>query len=305
MNLGPPVNSSSDEGEPSISADDLTLFFHSKRPGGAGTTDLWQVPIEPIVDLNSDGIVDSADICIIIDHWGTDQPLCDVGPMPWGDGVADVQDLIVLAEHLFEEIFPPELIAYWKLDEPEGTMALDSAGEYDGTIHGEPLWQPDAGIVAGALQLDGIDDYVSIPYIISPANGDFSVFAWIKDGVPGQVVLSQVGGVNWLMADPVDGALRTDLKEPEELGRDPIPPGPPLTSSIIVTNGEWHRVAFVRDGVNRILYVDDMEVVRDTAASLEAASGGLCIGAGSGLEPGTFWLGLIDDVRIYNRAVKP
>jgi hypothetical protein len=29
------------------------------------------------------------------------------------------------------------------------------------------------------------------------------------------------------------------------------------------------------------------------------------IGAGSTLAPGTFWSGLIDDVRLYNRAVKP
>jgi hypothetical protein len=28
--------------------------------------------------------------------------------MPWGDGVVDVQDLIVLAEHLFEETPPAE-----------------------------------------------------------------------------------------------------------------------------------------------------------------------------------------------------
>jgi hypothetical protein len=34
--------------------------------------------------------------------------LCDIGPMPWGDGIVDVQDLIVLAEHLFEEIPPVE-----------------------------------------------------------------------------------------------------------------------------------------------------------------------------------------------------
>jgi hypothetical protein len=34
---------------------------------------------------------------------GTDKPLCDIGPMPWGDGIVDVEDLIVLAEHLFEE----------------------------------------------------------------------------------------------------------------------------------------------------------------------------------------------------------
>ena len=59
-----------------------------------------------IADLNRDAIVDSADVCIMVDYWGMDEPLCDIGPMPWGDGIVDVQDLIVLAEHLFEE-FPP------------------------------------------------------------------------------------------------------------------------------------------------------------------------------------------------------
>jgi hypothetical protein len=32
--------------------------------------------------------------------------LCDIGPTPFGDCIVDVQDLIVLAEHLFEEIPP-------------------------------------------------------------------------------------------------------------------------------------------------------------------------------------------------------
>ena len=56
-----------------------------------------------IADLNRDGIVDSADMRIMVDHWGTGEPLCDIGPMPFGDGIVDVQDLIVLAENLFEE----------------------------------------------------------------------------------------------------------------------------------------------------------------------------------------------------------
>ena len=108
-NLGPAVNTSSAESYPSLSADGRTLYFSdydSPRPGGSGGPDLWQAPIIPIVDLNGDGIVDAADMCIILDYWGTDEPLCDIGPMPWGDGIIDVQDLIVLAEHLFEE-YPP------------------------------------------------------------------------------------------------------------------------------------------------------------------------------------------------------
>jgi len=48
-------------------------------------------------------------MCIIVDHWGTDEPLCDIGPTPLGDGIVDVQDLIVLAEHLFEVIPTVEL----------------------------------------------------------------------------------------------------------------------------------------------------------------------------------------------------
>jgi hypothetical protein len=32
--------------------------------------------------------------------------LCDIGSTPFGDGVVDVQCMIELAEHLFEE-FPP------------------------------------------------------------------------------------------------------------------------------------------------------------------------------------------------------
>jgi Tol biopolymer transport system component len=111
VNLGPIVNSSSFDFSPNISADGSTFYFTSDR-GGAQlfeVVDIWEVSVEPIVDLNADGVVDAADMCIIVDHWGTDEPLCDIGPMPWGDGIVDVQDLIVLAEHLFEEIPPVEV----------------------------------------------------------------------------------------------------------------------------------------------------------------------------------------------------
>jgi Tol biopolymer transport system component len=41
FNLGPTVNSNFVDGGPVLSADGLTLLFHSNRPGGRGKDDLW------------------------------------------------------------------------------------------------------------------------------------------------------------------------------------------------------------------------------------------------------------------------
>jgi len=99
-NLGPMVNGAYADVCPSVSSDGRTLYFSSNRPDGPGEWNIWQAPIAPVVDLNDDGVVNGADLSIIADHWGTDDSLCDIGPMPWGDGVVDVQDLIVIAEYL-------------------------------------------------------------------------------------------------------------------------------------------------------------------------------------------------------------
>jgi hypothetical protein len=177
VNLGPIVNTSSHDGPARITPDGSILYFSSERPGGFGEGDIYQAPIIPIVDLNADGIVDAADMCIMVDHWGTDNSLCDIGPMPWGDGVVDVQDLIVLSEHLFEDL---RIVAHWKFDETGGSIGYDSISVNDGTCYGEPIWQPVGGKVDGALQFDGIDDYVSMPFVLNPGEGSFSVFAWVK-----------------------------------------------------------------------------------------------------------------------------
>lgn len=55
----------------------FALYFCSNRTGGYGGFDLWKVPIIPFVDLSGDGIVDATDMCIMVDHWGTDNRLCD------------------------------------------------------------------------------------------------------------------------------------------------------------------------------------------------------------------------------------
>ena len=79
----------------------------------------------------------------------------------------------------------------------------------------------------------------------------------------------------------------------------------PLVSGSIITDGNWHHIGLVWDGSNRTLYVDDVAVTTDTQSDLGSTNGGLYVGAGRTLNAGSFFSGLIDDVRIYNRAITP
>jgi len=102
-NLGPGVNGPDFDGTPNISQDGSTLYFMSGRPGGEGKFDLWKASVVPIVDFDADGETSLVDLVMLIDAWGTDDALCDIGPMPWGDGVVDIEDLKVFMAHWEKE----------------------------------------------------------------------------------------------------------------------------------------------------------------------------------------------------------
>jgi N-acetylneuraminic acid mutarotase len=257
---------------------------------------VWEYSPLASPDFNGDGVVDAQDMSMMVDHWHTEASRYDLAPAPAGDGYVDVQDLVALSERLFED---HRLLALWLLDETEGTFAYDSAAENDGIVLGNPVWQPEGGQVGGALEFDGIDDVIIVDPVLNPEDGPFSVFAWIKGGATGQVIVSQEGGVNWLQADD-NGALMTELTVSG--GRRK---GVPLYSETVITDDSWHQVGLVWDGTDRILYMDDIEVARGTLAGLDSADGGLRIGAGNDLAESSFWSGMLDDVRVYDRAVEP
>ena len=299
VNLGSTVNSSKWEDFPNVSADGSTLFFRASLSGSHSGGDIWQVPIEPVCDFNNDLKVDSADMHIMVDHWRENYPLCDIGPTPLGDGIVDIHDFTVLTEHLYQ------LTAHWKLDEADGNIAYDSIGEYDGTINGNPFWQPTGGMIDGSLMLDGIDDYIETPFILDPSEGSFSVFAWVYSWMPGQVIISQsnttgargtILGNTWLGIDP-SGKLMTGFSD-VYFGA--------LESESFITDVQWHHVGFVydTDTFHRRLYVDGVLVAEDTTVvSGTPSNGGLYIGASKDLSAGTLFSGFIDDVRIYKQAL--
>ena len=74
-----------------------------------------------------------------------------------------------------------------------------------------------------------------------------------------------------------------------------------------MTDGHWHRIGLIWDGSYRSLYVDDQLVATDAGLqnNLSSHQGGLNIGAVNNRQSGTFWSGLIDDVKIYDRVVVP
>jgi hypothetical protein len=78
-----------------------------------------------------------------------------------------------------------------------------------------------------------------------------------------------------------------------------------LLSQTNITDDIWHRIGLVRDGSLRTLYVDGVVAAEDTQDGLGGSDSGLYIGTGKSMESGTYFSGLIDDLRIYNRPVTP
>ncbi len=230
-------------------------------------------------------------------------------PYHWGTS-ADAEQFSLLAacnvkvmtagEKINSETWSEDFtfIAHWKLDESEGLVASDSVGDHDGTLVGGPVWEPTGGQLNGAIRLDGVDDTITTPFVRNPAEGVFSVFAWVRGGAAGQTILSQSGGANWLVADASTGALATQLKAGGRSSRD-------LVCDVGIVDGEWHQVGLTWDGSSRTLYVDSVMAKTDTQGSQASQTTGLRIGSAANAEPGTFWSGLIDDVRIYSRVIQP
>lgn len=251
-------------------------------------------------DFNGDGRVNLLDLAILAQSWLQDSNTLDLAPVPNGDGLVSMPDLMGLSRIWLTY---PGILAHWPLDESEGTIAVDTAGDANGVLHGDPQWQPDGGVLAGALSLDGLDDYVNLGRVMNPHDGPFTLFVWVQGGGPNQIILCQSSSARnttTLLGTNASGALMTAATDGGRATQD-------LDSDTVITDGHWHRVRLVWDGALRSLYVDGHQVARDTQplGSMRGSTVPLLLGTGGQKTPGTFWQGLIDDVRIHDVAIFP
>jgi hypothetical protein len=91
----------------------------------------------------------------------------------------------------------PQMVAYWKFDEVQGTTSNDSAGKNNGTVHGAECT---SGRFNNALSFDGVDDYVEVPDDSSlrfMQSSSFTISAWVMPVLEtgnGYIVCKMRGG---------------------------------------------------------------------------------------------------------------
>ncbi|MHC4602581.1 MAG: LamG-like jellyroll fold domain-containing protein, partial [Planctomycetota bacterium] len=209
---------------------------------------------------------------------------------------------------------PSGPVSHWKFDEGEGDIAYDSAGTNHGTIYGEALWT--TGQIDGALEFDGINDYVDVGDPIDEsldfgASDSFSISAWIKTNTDSPIVYKRrCGGPGGVYYEGYNFQLR--LEQLYFAMEDTSGSATAISGETVVADDQWHHVVAVRDTATDELYLyldgsSDATPVTDPTTATLATSRSLHIGhRDTTVSPGYFYCeGTMDDVRIYDRALSP
>ena len=172
---------------------------------------------------------------------------------------------------------------------------------------------PVAGISGQALNFDGVDDYVNITENSNlPIYNQtiYSVSAWVKcsAGQSNKKVFSEGDNINYVAAFSIGTALQAGSKKASIYIKDDasVIKLSYKASTLDVFDGTWHHITWIDNNGTAKLYVDgvqdstDYNYTRSTLTLNTSSIGALRVLAVSG-----FFNGLIDEVRVYNRALTP
>ena len=194
----------------------------------------------------------------------------------------------------------PALVGWWKFDEGTGDIAADSSGNgNDGTLNGPLEWTTE-GKIGGAMAFTGPYNFVLVEDAPSlNMTQEITIAAWINPSWTGnnRILQKSSGGG--------DNQYRL-IKEGGNNIRVHLPPAPNFEiTGNIPPQGEWTHLAATYDHSMIRVYYDGV-VVGETAFSdnLGVSDGQLFIGNKWAQAPaGDEFNGIMDDVRIYNRAL--
>jgi len=186
------------------------------------------------------------------------------------------------------------IVAHWTFDDVSGGRASDSVGDSHGTVHGA-IWTD--GILEGALEFDGADDYVDCGNDPVLAPDQFTISLWIfAQATSGsRTILRKAGG-------------DTDKDYDFELfgARNPTfsfgngPQSLVLYSSSKLPLNEWTHITLTRGETEAAIHINGTHLISKTFDFAPSATDHSLIIGGGSTQP---YKGKIDDVRIYDAVL--
>ena len=193
----------------------------------------------------------------------------------------------------------PGLVAAYAFEEASGPYVVDLSGRgHTGVIFGAS--RVSNGKFGNALSFDGISNWVTVGS--SPTlnlTTGMTLEAWVSP------TSSTTGWRDVIMKEQVAEAIY-DLYA--DTGGGQPGGGVFMSAENVVSGGSslpantWTHLATTYDGVNQVLYVNGVQVAsRAQSGPIKVSAGPLRIGGDSIW--GDYFQGLIDEVRVYNRAL--
>jgi len=209
------------------------------------------------------------------------------------------------------------LVAYYSFDD---CSAKDLSGNgNDGIIYGAKCVD---GKFGKALRFDGVDDYVRVYNSASLGLSEFSLEVWFKRlgdgvstgsgwaGVSAEPLIAKGRGesdggtqdVNYLFGiNQTNMILAADFEDISNGASHPI------LGTTTIQNNRWYHAVVTYDGTTWKLYLngnlDNSARVRATPRYDSIHDIGIGTAFNSVGNPGGYFNGIIDEVRIYNRAL--
>jgi len=207
---------------------------------------------------------------------------------------------------VFEMFDVQGIVGFWHFDEPQWTGATgevrDETGVNHGTAYGGATTTSDA-VYGRAGLFDGVDDYISISDDDSlDITDEITIEVWVYASPPSNSADRGIIGKGWdgggeaynMEWDHTSAGMHINFANNVLSAQNP-----PTTTG-------WHHMVGTYDGSVMKLYIDGcLDNSANNSFTFPNISSPVTIGAVGVGEEDDYFNGIMDEVRIYNRALSP